>query len=413
MHPTETILIIDDEELLRTHLRILLEELGYRVAEATNGRDGMATCQALKPDLVLLDVRMPGADGFEICARLKADEGCRAIPVMFLSGVMEAADKVKAFRAGAVDFVTKPYHFEEVAARVRTHLELNQARRALEAQNRTLQGALQETQILNRKHIEMNERLRQSEELKSHFLATMRNEINNPLNSILGLARELERAEVPPERAGLVGGMIAAEASGLDFQIRNIFCAADLESGAAEPSITLVDTASVLTDVLDSLAYTCRERAVTVQVEVPEGGGRPFGTDAALFRAVVANLVSNAVKFSPDGGAVQVGLRLAGDTLELVVQDRGVGFRPEARALLFERFRQLETGASRLHQGQGLGLAVVKAVTDLLDGTITASSEPGQGSVFTVRLPEGVPMAPGDDASLDGNMFFFGEAEEV
>jgi signal transduction histidine kinase len=241
----------------------------------------------------------------------------------------------------------------------------------------------------------------------------MRNEINNPLNAILGLGRELERGTVPPERAGRMGGMIAAEASGLDFQIRNIFCAADLESGEAEPAITPVDTVSVLRDVLDSLAYPCRDKGVVVHLEVSGDGARPFGTDAALFRAVAANLVSNAIKFSLDGGDVQVLLRLAEGELALEIKDAGVGFRPESKALLFERFRQLETGAARLHQGHGLGLAVVKAVTDLLGGTITATSEPGQGSVFTCRLPEGMPLSPGGASTLDGNMFFFGEAEEV
>jgi len=412
MTPTESILIIDDEELLRTHLRILLEELGYRVAEADNGREGLARCRDLRPDLVLLDVRMPEADGFEICGWLKADAALRDIPVIFLSGVMEAKDKVKAFQAGAVDYVTKPYHFQEVAARVRTHLALRHARRDLEDQNLALQGALEETRILNRKHIEMNERLRQSEALKSQFLATMRNEINNPLSAILGLGQELERGEVPAARAGMVGGMIAAEASGLDFQIRNIFCAADLESGAAEPAITLVDTGSVLRDVLDSLTYPCRDKGVTIQLDAA-GAGRPFGTDAALLRALAANLVSNAVKFSRDGGAVQVLLRLDEDALVLEVKDGGVGFRPEAKAVIFERFRQLEAGAARLYQGQGLGLAVVKAVVDLLDGTIMAASEPGVGSVFTCRLPERTPQAQGDDSTLDGNVFFFGETEEV
>jgi len=413
MKPVETILIIDDEASLRMNLRALLEDLGYQISEAANGLEGLETCAAIQPDLILLDVRMPGMDGFEVCSRLKAEEASREIPVIFLSGMLDALDKVRAFQVGGVDFVTKPFHIEEVEARVRTHLELLRQRKRLEEQNKALQQSLQDTETLNRKLIEVNERIRQSEALKGQFLSTMRNEINNPLNAILALGTELERGEIPAERSRMIGGLIAAEASALDFQIRNIFCAAELEAGEALPSITRVDAGSVVRDVIDSLRYQARQKAISLSLEIEETGGAEFSMDSEMLHTITANLVSNGIKFSAEGSTVHIHLRIEETELRLEVEDKGVGIRTEDQTLIFERFRQVETGSSRTHQGQGLGLSVVQALVDLLGGHITVSSQPGEGSRFTCALPRQEALDPNDTLSLDGNLFFFGDDQEA
>ena len=411
MNPNVTILIIDDEAPLRMNLRALLEDLGYQVEEASNGEAGLKRCAEVTPDLILLDVRMPGLDGFETCCRLKENAATAMVPVIFLSGVLEPQEKVKAFQVGGVDYVTKPYHFDEVEARVRTHLDLIQSHAALEQQNRTLLDLLQQTEVMNRKVIDMNERLRQSEALKGHFLSIMRNEINNPMNAILALSQEIEHDHVPPRRRSLVGSLIAAEASALDFQIRNLFFAAALEAGEAVPASTRVDAASVLRDVIDSLRYQARDKGVSVSLEPAEGIGMGFQTDAEMLRLVAANLLSNAIKFSPQGGPVRIRTRRSGPELTLVVEDEGPGFRPEDHAVLFDQFRQLGSGVSRVHQGQGLGLAVTRAIMDLLKGRVTAAARTGRGSVFTCVLPELAP--PAETESVDGNLFFFGNPEEA
>jgi signal transduction histidine kinase len=409
----ESILIIDDEPQVRMNLRALLEDLGYQVHDAQGGGEGLAACAATNPDLILLDVRMPDMDGFEVCTRLKTVEASSAIPVIFLSGALDVQDKVKAFQAGAVDYVTKPFHFEEVEARVRTQLDIVHSRRRLEEHNRILQFALLERETLNRKLVEMNERLRSSEALKGHFLSTMRNEVNNPLNAILALGEDLEHGSIPPERHRTIGGMIASEASNLDFEIRNVFWAADLEAGEFYPHVTRVDVPSVLRAVQDSLRYLVRRKAIALTLEASGPGITEFGTDAEALRSIAANLLSNAIKFSPEGCPVQVRVRAGDSGLVLEVEDQGIGIRPEDQTLIFERFRQLESGSARLHQGQGLGLSVVRALVDLLEGSITLSSLPEKGSVFTCRLPRREPVDPAGTSSLDGNLFFFGKTEEL
>ena len=412
MNPSSTILIIDDEPLLRMNLRALLEDLGYQVLEAEGGLAGLELCRIARPALVLLDVRMPGMDGFEVCTRIKADPALQAIPVIFLSGLLDTQDKVSAFRSGGVDYVTKPYHLEEVRARVQTHMELHQQRQRLQASNETLSAALRQTVELNRKLLEVNERLCRSEELKGHFLAMMRNEINNPLSAILALGLTLEDGQASGAQATQAGGLIASEASALDFQLKNIFCAAELEAGEAMPSILQLDPTAAVRQVMASFRYLARERAIDLRLEAPEAPDAPFWMDADKFQLIVANLLANAIQHSPAGSPVRIRLALEQAQLRLVVEDSGSGIPFEDQALIFERFWQLKSGTSGNH-GQGLGLAVVKALVDLLGGDIAVSSQPGQGSQFSCSLPQWEPSEAGAMLTQDANVCFFGESEEV
>ncbi|WP_005038363.1 hybrid sensor histidine kinase/response regulator [Holophaga foetida] len=410
MDNAETILIIEDEAALRRSMRTLLEAIGYQVLEAPDGPGGIAVCAERRPDLVLLDVRMPGMDGFEVCTHLKEDERLRDIPVIFLSGMLEAKEKVRAFRVGAVDYVTKPFHVEDVKARVRVQLELLCQKRRLEAQNQTLQRALEEAGRLNRQLIDMNEQLCRSEALKGHFLSNVRNEINNPLNVLLGLGLELEAGRVPPDRISAVGRLIAGETSGLDFQLQNIFCAAELEAGEATPSVAKVEVTAVVRGALENLRYPSDQAKVRIRLDSEPVEGWTLRTDAAKLRLVVANLVSNAIKFSHQGGEVRVRLCPEGTSLVLVVEDDGVGIRPEDQTRIFERFRQLEMGPTRSYPGKGLGLSVVQALLDLLGGTLLLESDPGRGTRFTCTFPS---MEGGDPNLTEGDVLFFGGSEEV
>lgn len=407
-----TILIVDDEAQLRMNLRALLEDLGYNVQEASDGIEGLAQAQALKPDLVLLDIRMPGIDGFEVCIQLKAQPELQGTPVIFLSGMLDVQDKVKAFSAGGVDYITKPFHLDEVEARVRTHLALRDQHRQIERQNESLERTLKESQVLNRKLVEINERLKQSEEAKGRFLALMRNEMNNPLNSILGLGVELEQGQPSPLQCQSLGRMIAAEAAALDFQIRNIFWAAELEAGDMAPHPASVDVGSVIRDALDSLRYQAQEKGIQVQLHL-EGLPTAYGMDPNMLWALVANLASNAIKFSAEGRPVQLRSAIREGCLNLEIEDQGEGFSAADQKRIFEPFRQLESGASRSHQGHGLGLSIVHALVELLNGRLQVQSQPGQGSTFALQLPEQEIHEASSTSNLAGNLFFFDATEEA
>ncbi len=408
----EKILVVEDEPVLRENLRAFLEGIGFEVIEAGQGEQALTICLSGHPDLVLLDINLPGKNGFEVCRSLKALPELRETPVIFLSGLMETSDKLEAFASGGVDYVSKPFQFREVEARVRAHLEIQRQRRQLEESHQDLQAALSDTRQVNKQLVSVNERLRQSEELKSHFIANMRNEINDPLGSILGLAGELCNPGLPVEQSRIMASLIKKEACHLNFKLRNIFCAAELEAGEATPFITKVDVASVLRDVAEDFACAVKEKQQTFTVHVTEEIGT-FATDAGKLRIILANLLANAIEFSPAGSRIELRALLQDGALALEVEDHGEGLSEMDRSLIFERFRQLETGLTRAHKGQGLGLAVVKALADLLHGQISVDSEPGRGSKFVCCLPPWPQAEDLDTSSLDGNLFIFDEPREL
>jgi signal transduction histidine kinase len=405
------LLIVDDEELLRQMLGTMLVRLGYEVAMAESGREGLELCARLRPDLVLLDVRMPDLDGTEVCAALKADPELREIPVIFLSGLKEPEDIVRAIQAGAVDYITKPYRIEEVQARLQVHLDLRAQRRELERSRERLETSLVETHVLHDRLVEINERLARSESLKSHFLTHMRDEVHNPLSAILALADQIDRSGEAAERSSRVARTIPDEAFQLDFQLRNIFCAADLEAGELVPAHASVDIGALLREVVRSFAHRLERKSLSVRI-LAGGGGAPlrFPTDRTFLHAILSNLLANAIEFSPAGGTVVLEARREGDVLTLSVDDQGPGVPEADLGAIFERFRQMETGLTRSHPGQGLGLAVVKALVDLLDGEIHAENRPGGGFRLCFTLPWPLALDALAGPELDGNPFLPGEA---
>ena len=141
---TQTILVVDDSKPVSEFVQIVLEERGYKTIVSNNGNQAMVMAVEYRPDLVLLDIMMPDIDGYTICAQLKADRKTRDIPVIFLSALNSQFDKIKAFKCGAVDFVTKPIQVEELTARVKSHLTISRLNRALQSSNRDLESLVSE-----------------------------------------------------------------------------------------------------------------------------------------------------------------------------------------------------------------------------------------------------------------------------
>lgn len=285
----------------------------------------------------------------------------------------------------------------------------------LELSNRFAQSrkAFSDLSVVNRKLAEMNRRLEESESLKSNFLSNIRNEINNPLNAIIGLAGQLASRGEGDDDAARLASMICTEANNLDFQLRNIFMAAELEAGEADPHIFRVNVAAVLTDVVESFRYAASRKSVKIELEQQPDEPLLFATDAEKLQVIVSNLLANAVEFSPDGGVITVfaGIDAEGQ-LVCAVCDCGMGIAEDDKKRIFDRFIQLESGTTRTHPGHGLGLSIARALTDLLQGTIAVDSMPGQGALFTVTLPA---RSISDDENIfaeGGNLFLFDEMSE-
>lgn len=282
---------------------------------------------------------------------------------------------------------------------------LNEIRQRLEF-NR---NALSDLRILTHKLEEMNEKLKNSEQVKGRFLSNIRNEINNPLSAIMGLAGQLGSGlDGAGESAG-VAGMIYAEAFNLDFQLQNIFMAAELEAGEAVPDYALVDVAAVIAGSVNKLCRRTAEKQVQISTARATGGS--FPTDAQKLELIVVNLLANAVEFNVPGGRVDISASVDDRGLEIAIADTGPGIAAADREAIFDRFRQLDTGTTKEHRGHGLGLSICWALAELLGGTIDVDSRPGAGSRFVLVLPR--PAAEVGVRAPDANLFLFHANDEI
>lgn len=284
---------------------------------------------------------------------------------------------------------------EELIEEIRSRFEFNRK-------------ALNDMRAMTRKLEDMNEKLQESEALKSHFLSNIRNEINNPLSAIMGLAGQFFDRPCEPEVCKKTIRMIYAEAFNLDYQLQNVFMAAELEAGDAEPAFAMVEVAAVVDSCFAKLAYRIQEKNLHVVKELPED--LIFPTDAKKLEVVLLNLLGNAVEFTDKGGEIKIRIEETKTGITVSVSDTGVGIDPADRDVIFDRFRQLEIGTTKGHRGHGLGLSICWSLVELLSGTIEVDSTLGEGSRFVLSLPR--PDVDTVVHASEGNFFIFDESAD-
>jgi len=260
----------------------------------------------------------------------------------------------------------------------------------------------------------VNKKLEESEALKSHFISNITNEIINPFTSILGLSRNI--LAVKKENWKKVISMVAlihSEAFNLDFQLRNIFLAAKIEAGEIYPEILNVDLKNLVKSIIDAFRIESKKKNINMefQFEIKPDKGNIFffKTDPEKIKLALANLISNAIKFSYDDNKIIIRLWKTGDIVHMMVQDFGTGISEANQKIIFDRFKRLDSGINSLNRGHGLGLSINKAVIDLLQGKIDIKSEINKGAAFTLSIPEAKTNIAG--FSADGNEFLFDEEE--
>lgn len=275
--------------------------------------------------------------------------------------------------------------------------------------------SLQDISVMNYKLTEMNRRLELSESLKSNFLSNIRNEINNPLNAIIGLSGNMVETAKDPDCVE-IANLIYAEAFNLEYQLRNIFIAAELEAGDAQPEIDLVNVVSIIANILDDFKASAEAKGISLEYSMT-GADEPelqrFATDAEKLKAILANLVANAIEFSNSGDKVELLAGLFNNELRIQVKDNGVGIAESDLERIFDRFTQIDSGSTRSHRGHGLGLSIVKALLDLLQGKIEVQSSLNIGSVFSITLYPAVFDETAASFVEDGNLFLFDDLDEM
>lgn len=269
-------------------------------------------------------------------------------------------------------------------------------------------------QVVNDKLVDVNKKLQESEALKSNFLSNICNEIKNPLTSILFMAKELGSNEMLNlETVSSMANTIYTEAFNLDFQLRNIFAAAEFEAGEAFPGISKVDINSLIYSSIELFLHKADDKRINITFTslCKSEENSYFNTDPEKLQHVINNLLSNAIKYSFEKGLVEITACKKEGNLNISVKDHGIGIDESEHKAIFDRFKQLDSGISKSYLGHGLGASVAKSMIDLLNGTISISSVEGQGSTFTLSIPEAKSETAVDTSSGDGNEFFF-EAEE-
>ena len=355
----ETILIVDDTP---ANLGVLVETLGaagYQLMVAEDGEEALAQTTQTQPDLILLDVMMPGLDGFETCRRFKARESTAAVPVIFMTALNETADKVKAFTAGGVDYITKPIEHEEALARVRTHLTLRRLRRELEVQLT----------------------------FKERFMRIAGHDLRNPLCLILMAGEMARRLPVARGSADLTRhlGSIGESATQMRRIIDTFLELRASSAGEAGPAAR-VDLNLLADAVVRQHAPAAERKQISLAAESAESLP-PARCDATLIYQAFTNLTSNALKFTPPGGRVTIRARLAGPHLRVELHDNGPGVPEAERAQLFREHARISVRPTGGEESNGLGLAIVKHLVESQAGTVGADFPAGGGSVFWFELP--------------------------
>lgn len=262
-----------------------------------------------------------------------------------------------------------------------------------------------------------NEKLADSEAMKSNFISNITNEIVNPFTSILGLSKSiLKLSKSDWERLQSMVKMIYSEAFNLDFQLKNIFMAAEIEAGKVHVNNINIDINSVIKDMVDAFKENAGKKEIEIQFDSrileEENEAFNFVTDPQKLQLILANLLDNAIKFSSAANKVIVKADLLEErNLQISVQDFGSGISEETKLIIYDRFRKGDPGISTPNRGHGLGLSIIKALIDLLNGSIHLQTQLHQGSTFTVMIPEGEEDM--DEFSTMGNDVFFNEDEET
>ena len=484
------ILIVDDEINAVRMLRGVLSPDGYNVLTAHSGAEALAVAMRETPDVVLLDVMMPDMDGYEVCAKLRADLRLANVPILLLTALDDQESRIHGLEAGADDFISKPFDSFELRARLRTITRLNRFRQLYEERARleaaiayapygvvlaeldgrilqrnaafvrllaptsteidnfnsylpaetalklqqsiafdpitltpletSLNGALNPATVVEisfalvpwegrrivhfvirdlteaKQFNEARQIAEAANQAKSEFLASMSHELRTPLNVILGMAEILRKETLGELNRDQLESVCSVEESGLYLLslINDILDLSKIEAGMLQLDIQ----EAAVRDVVESSLRFVREAAHRKKITLESNYHQEIlylHVDARRLKQILVNLLANSVKFTPESGhiIIEVSQPIDRHQISFSVQDNGIGIDEKDLPKLFKSFQQIDSALNRKYAGTGLGLSLVKRMTEMHGGTVAVASKPGQGARFTITLPLQNPLA--------------------
>jgi two-component system, sensor histidine kinase and response regulator len=360
----QTVMIVDDT---LSNIELLSESLGdeYELIFATSGADALELIRADKPDLLLLDVMMPGMDGYQLCTILKGDPGTRDIPIIFVTAMCQEEDEIKGLELGAIDYVTKPISPHIVRARVKNHLELKRYRDLLE----TLSMA--------------------ADRAKKEFLRSISHELRTPLTPILGMTDLVLTSEEDDDKRKYLS-LVQKAAMKLLGIVEDLIETSRLEGEGVHLENSPFLLRPFLEAVLGESAALADGKGLELGMSVDPALPEAISADQKMLRKLLSMVLGNAFKFTSQGEvALEVQLRDEASCamVRFSVSDTGIGLAPEDLARIFNDFTQSDGSVTRAFPGLGLGLTLARRIAELMGGRIWAEARPAGGSVFRFEIP--------------------------
>lgn len=359
------VLVVDDEARNRELLHDLLEVRGYTVLAASDGEEGLSIAREQLPDAVLLDVMMPRIDGFEVCRMLKADESTAFIPVLLVTSLDAREDRLNGIEAGANDFIPKPIDSADLLLRVRNAVSTKRLYDQVARQYRHLQAL---------------------EAARDNLVHMIVHDLRSPLTGLQAYLDLLlmSSAATADEEIQEFAGEAKAIAQRLSQMITQVLDVSRFEAGKMPVAPQLVDLTQLVRTAVTTLGPP--PSGVKLVYDLP-GQPTPAECDPDLISRVIANLVGNAYKFSPEGEAVLIALELRGRWARVTVSDSGPGVPAEMRSHIFEKFGQASNAGGGRGASTGLGLTFCKLAVEAHGGWIGVENAPQRGSTFWIELP--------------------------
>jgi signal transduction histidine kinase len=426
------ILLVDDRVENLFALEAILEPLGYPMVRATSGEEALRELLRRDFAVILLDVQMPGLNGFETAKLIKARERSRHTPIIFLTAISsEEAYVFEGYSVGAVDYLAKPFQPDILRSKVGVFVDLflktqrltqqeqllhESERRELELRHRAelaesearsakiVREAMEELRELNEELSARQRELEHAMNARSRFYASMSHELRTPINAIIGYNSLLLENIYGPLNERQINGIERSHkaANHLLELVNDVLDLSKIEAGKIELQLEPMSIPALIEDLFNTVRPLADEHGIALTLERVGTPSRVI-SDPRRVRQILLNLLSNAIKFG-EGHPVDVTCEaLEGGGVRVEVSDHGTGISAEDLEKIFDEFVQLDAGGQP--QGTGLGLAISRRLAELLNGSLEVESRPGEGSTFRLTLPPSADEAlpsPGEP-STNGN----------
>jgi len=355
-----TIMIVDDTPTNLSVLIDYLNEFGFEILIAVDGEGAITSARAGQPDLILLDIMMPGMDGYETCRILKQEHTTKDIPVIFISALSESMDKVKGFSSGGVDYITKPFQQDEVLARITTHLTLQRQKKELEELNDT----------------------------KDKFFSIISHDMRGIFTPIVGSSDLIRRMvkKYDDSKLNKFSNNLSSSVRNAIKLFENLIEWSKLQQGNME----FIPSNLSLKELINQTVELFIEHQKTKNIQIINNLVEDFKIqgDENMINTILRNLISNALKFTNSGGSVTISAKKQDSKIEVSVSDSGLGMKPDKVKNLFTLKQQKSNIGTNGERGTGLGLILCKDFVEKHNGKIWVESTVGQGTTFTFSLPE-------------------------